>query len=98
MKKNWGFCIFVLLSLTMYWRLLTQDRSEHYMTFITASHYLWSGKNPHVFDAQDNYLSWLYSPACGLFFFGLFKAFSIWVGLALYMLLDRKSTRLNSSH
>ncbi|MBS1983758.1 MAG: DUF2029 domain-containing protein [Bdellovibrionales bacterium] len=83
-QEAWGRLFWLLAFVLSFVALLRQPHSGHYDIFSQSARLLWAGQNPHGISYPSG--PWFYSPACGLFYFGLFAWLPDRWGLALYIL------------
>jgi hypothetical protein len=81
--QNWGIIICVVSCLIALIRILNPAELAHYRLFSRAAVALWQQQDPYytTFDAGTGW--WMYSPSCGLFYYGLFAFLPFRLGLYL---------------
>jgi hypothetical protein len=69
-------------------RVFLEPVSAHYRLFTAAGRALWHGQQAYGTDHGTSVGLWLYSPSCGMFFFGPFSVFPDPIGMILYMVVS----------
>lgn len=87
-SKRWGTLLLAVVALFSLRRLLIEPISAHYLLFTRAGQALWHASPVYGSDHGTGIGLWLYSPFCGMFFFGPFSLLPDVVGMTAYVLVS----------
>lgn len=82
---NWGLFVLVIATIVGFINVARPRNQLHYIIFSGGADNLWHGLTPYGNDFGTNLGYYIYSPSCGLFFYGLFSWMPFGLGLFLYM-------------
>lgn len=85
-KENWGYLVFLLISLTSFVTLMSRPVGGHYAIFVGGAESVLAGVNPYGNDYGTQLGEYWYSLNCALSFFSFFQLFPPFWGLLIYML------------
>ncbi|RYZ67496.1 MAG: hypothetical protein EOP05_17665, partial [Proteobacteria bacterium] len=82
---NWGLFALVVATVVGFINVARPRNQLHYIIFSGGAESLWRGVTPYGNDFGTGLGWYIYSPSCGLFFYGLFSWMPFGLGLFLYM-------------